>query len=210
MAVISSLNNTSSPYYGQLVGSFITTGAPFVYKDSNGREPEGGFTGSKINSMTPSSVGIVSIFKIADAESAKLISGGSESSIAPQKIKVATSAPISDVPEAMELGKGVIGLRITREHGKGFELTTTRENGACIYKAIQLKDENFRDIPLLKEFSVKWNCPVSNTGDVLITVNVRRKDNMTWTKLTYSLRESATRYVQDCACTSISSIFFCR
>ena len=194
MAVISSLNNTSSPYYGQLVGSFITTGAPFVYKDSNGREPEGGFNGSKINGMTPSSVGI-------EAESAKFISGVSESPIKPQKIKVATSALISDVPEAMELdssriesGEGVIGQRITPEHGKGFELTTTRENGACIYKAIQLKDENFRDIPLLKEFSVKWNCPVCNTGDVLITVNVRRKDNMTWTKLTYSLRESATRY----------------
>jgi hypothetical protein len=38
-----------------------------------------------------------------------------------------------------------------------------------------------------------WFCPGPNSGPAVIHVNFRRRNSLTWEKLTYSIKESTTR-----------------
>ena len=71
-------------------------------------------------------------------------------------------------------------------------LTTTRDDQACVYTAAEITD-NGKETPLPGAFSILWRCPDPDLGDAVVTVNLKRKNERKWSKLTYSLKESSMR-----------------
>lgn len=69
----------------------------------------------------------------------------------------------------------------------------------CHSKAFQYKEirnfNRFTGEEILSSTAVEmlWNCPPPNLGPVVVTVNLRLRNEKVWKKLTYSLKESPIR-----------------
>lgn len=69
----------------------------------------------------------------------------------------------------------------------------------CQSKAFQYKEirqfNRFTGEEILSSTAVEmlWHCPPPNLGPVVVTVNIRLRNEKFWRKLTYSLKESPIR-----------------
>jgi hypothetical protein len=73
------------------------------------------------------------------------------------------------------------------------ELSDVGGGQAVVFSEIRKYDKNGEDLPQPPSFEVLWLCPGPDMGNAIITVNFKRRFQTKWERLTYSLKESATR-----------------
>jgi len=73
--------------------------------------------------------------------------------------------------------------------------TNSKDEASLIYdEAIRLETE-IKSTIVSTNLECMWMCPEPEMGNAVVCVNLRLRDSDKWHRLTYSMRESAIRWV---------------
>lgn len=79
----------------------------------------------------------------------------------------------------------------TRKVPRGF--TNSRDEFSVIYDESIRFETEIKSTIVSTNLECMWCCPEPNQGSAVVSVNFRLRDSDKWTRLTYSMRESAIR-----------------
>jgi hypothetical protein len=86
----------------------------------------------------------------------------------------------------------------------------SKEESALTYdESIRLEVEIKANI-VSTNLEVMWCCPEPEQGPAVVTVNVRLRDSTKWQQMSYSLKESAIRWVTASVCSVVDRVGWCR
>lgn len=84
----------------------------------------------------------------------------------------------------------------TRKVPRGY--LNSKDDASVTYdESIRLEVESKSSI-MSTNLEIMWVCPQPDQGAAVVAVNVRLRDSLKWQQMSYSLKESAIRYILLC------------